>query len=91
MVYYAKHDNHGRLYRLQRPRHDYVTDLYICSSWGTTRWGVNLKRRIMDYKIFLNGDLKAAFEEETDRDICLDALKDYWGETDSQVFTTEAD
>ena len=34
----------------------------------------------MMYHIFVDGDLKASFEMEADRDICLDALIDYWGD-----------
>ena len=45
----------------------------------------------MEHRIFVNGDLKASFEEETDRDICLDALREYWGEENEQRFTTEAE
>lgn len=41
----------------------------------------------MTYHIFANGNLIASFYEEADRDVCLDALAEYWGR--DIAFTTE--
>ncbi|MCK5610530.1 hypothetical protein KAR91_52135 [Candidatus Pacearchaeota archaeon] len=43
----------------------------------------------MNYHILVSGKRMASFVEETDRDICLDALVEYWGEEADQLFTTE--
>ena len=45
----------------------------------------------MMFHIFANGDLIASFKDETDRDICLDALREYWGEEMEQTFTIKAE
>ncbi len=43
----------------------------------------------MKHHIRVNGQRIASFENTQDRDICLDALREYWGEEMEQEFTIE--
>ena len=43
----------------------------------------------MKYHIEVNNSRIASFSNECDRDICFDALKEYWGEELDQNFTKE--
>ena len=45
----------------------------------------------MHFHIHVKGSRIASFENEQDRDICLDALREYWGEEMDQEFTTVDD
>ena len=45
----------------------------------------------MAYYIVVNGKRIASFETDQDRDICIAALRDWWGEEMEQEFTAEDD
>lgn len=45
----------------------------------------------MEHHIKVKGKRIASFETEQDRDICLDALREYWGEEMEQEFIVEDD
>lgn len=45
----------------------------------------------MNHHIEVGGVRIASFLHETNRDVCFDALVEYWGEENEQVFTKEDD
>lgn len=45
----------------------------------------------VEYHIRVNGNKIASFEHDADRDICIDALREWWGEENHQEFIAEDD